>query len=818
VNQPETKAADVDVSVGKNLLRARLLRGLAIILIPAVVAFAALMQVRVPQLEAQVDASLSALLAEDRAAAVADYNRSVLRRLSALGALAPEIRDAAGPAVLPEAVAIRTVPLGDLGTVNLSPGDHQLGSHIEIDLVRRAFNGENPPPEAVRHNGAWRLIYARAFRGENQRGVMFAELPIATIAEQLKDGDPGVYTLVQQANNAATPVIGPPLDSSRGYTSAQVGNSQWFIRFQSEPDWLADLLTGHYWILIAGAVTLAGILLGGAAILSGIPTLLREEIDRILESAENKTALSLQVPPLLPLARLFRQMALLTRRQLITAARKNIDNAEEQPQEEPEEAVPDAPDTEALAAELAIDQEVFEERDDGIPVHIFRSADIRGRTSDELTDQLVERICKAVAVLAQRRGIQTLAVAHDGRPSSDQLRVKVVKTLLASGRDVIELGAAPSPLLYFATHESEYDSGIMITGGHNSDDINGLRFVFQRQLVTNQGIQEILEALRDGVQEQGKGRTIKLDVQGDYLDKVALDVGVALPLRIVVDCNFGAAARLTEEVFAALGCELVIYNQPTDGQRPDDSWSLSGALQALGEKVRTERADLGLLFDSDGDRLHTVTNEGQPVATDQLMMILARDLLERNPGADVVYDVQCTRHFAPFITRCGGRAVISRSGHANVRAKMAQTQALLGGEFSGHVFLTDRWYNFDDGIYTAARLVELLSTSSESYHEMLRDLPKYISSEEITVSIPLRERRQLIRELTTAPDYPGSRVTTLDGLRVDYSDSWGLVQASSTDDTLVFRFEGNDDEALARVQGILREAVLAKMPDLELPF
>ena len=816
MGQPETKVAGV--SVGKNLLRARLLSGLAVILLPAVAAFVALIQLRVPQLETQVDAALSELLAEERAATISDYNRSVLGRLSALGALTPEVRTAAGAAALPEALSVRIVPLGDLGTVNLSPGDHQLGSHIEIDLVRRAFNDENPPPEAVRNNGAWRLIYARPFRGETDRGVVLAELPIAIFADQLKDGQQGTYTLVQRANNAATPVFGPPLDSGRGFTSAQVGDSQWYVRFQSEPDWLAELLAGHYWILAAGGLTLVGILLGGASLLSGVPALLRSETDRILESAENKTALTVQVPPLLPLARLLRQMALLTRRQLVTAARKSIDSAAKQPQEEPSPESPAEPDTEALAAELAIDDGVFEKKDDGIPVHIFRSADIRGRTSDELTDQLVERICRAVAVLAQRRGIQTLAVAHDGRPSSDRLRVNVVKTLLASGRDVIELGEAPIPLLYFATHESEYDSGIMITGGHNDDDVSGLRFIFQKQLVTHQGIQEILKAIRDGLQEQGKGRTTKLDVQGDYLDKIALDVGVALPLRVVVDGNYGAAARLSEEVFATLGCELVAYNTPSDGQRPDEDWSLDGALQALGDRVRSEKADLGILFDSDGDRLHTVTNEGQAVATDQLMMILGQDLLERNPGADVVYDLQCTRHFAPFITRCGGRAVISRSGHANVRAKMNQTQALMGGEFSGHLFLTDRWYRFDDGIYTAARLVELLSTSSDSYHGMLSGLPKYVSSGEISVAVPARERRQLIRDLTTEPDYPGSRVTTLDGLRIDYSDSWGLVQASSTDDSLLFRFEGNDEQALSRVQAVLRRAILEKMPDLELPF
>lgn len=817
MSQPETKVADVDVKVGQNLLRRGLLRGFAIALLPAIAAFAALLLLREPQLEQQLATQLGDSMAVSKASDIDRFNQSMRSRLTAIGSLPEAALDSVASVVVPEASTVRAVPLGDTGTVNLDPGDYRISSAVEIDLVRRAFNRENPEPEAINQGGTWRLVYATAFDNGVKRGVLLAELPVTVLAEQLQPNPQGRYVMVQQANNAADRIIGAPLNTDMAYASAQIGRSQWFIRYQPEKAWLQQLLQGGYWTLAAAGTTLIGILLGAAATLRSIPALLRKEVDRVLESAENRTALQLNVPPLLPMVRLLRQMALLTRRQLITSARKTSETSEAQ---EPavKADVAATPDTEALAAELTIDSDTVDEREDGIPAHIFRSADIRGRTDDELTEQLTERICQTIAVLAQRRGIQTLAVAYDGRPSSERLRVIVVKTLLAAGRDVVELGQAPSPLLYFATHESEYDSGIMITGGHSGDAINGLRIVFQRQLVTGQGIQDILSGVRDGLQEQGKGRTVKLDVQGDYLDKIALDVGVALPLKIVVDCNLGAAATVIEEVFSAMGCEAIIYNKPGDAERPADGWRLQGALDKLGQAVVEAKADIGILFDSDGDRVHTVTNTGQTVATDQLMMVLARDLLDRNPGADIVYDVQCTRHFAPFVTRSGGRAIISRSGHANVRAKMAQAQAILGGEFGGHIYLTDRWYPFDDGIYAAARLVELLSTASETYQELVSALPQYVSSDEITVAMEPREQRQLIRDLTTEPNFPGSRVTTLDGLRIDYADSWGLVQASSSEDALVFRFEGNDQEAMDRVQAVLRRAVKDKAPDLALPF
>jgi phosphomannomutase/phosphoglucomutase len=265
-----------------------------------------------------------------------------------------------------------------------------------------------------------------------------------------------------------------------------------------------------------------------------------------------------------------------------------------------------------------------------------------------------------------------------------------------------------------------------------------------------------------------------------------------------------------------LDCDVISINGPDEGPRPSD-WSLTSALEQLGNRVRDEGADLGVLFDSDGDRLHTVTNAGTPVTTDQLLMILARDMLERNPGADIVYDVKFSRNFAPFVTRAGGRAQMSRSGAAFVREKMQQISALLGADFSGHIFFEERWFGFSDAMYALARLLEILAGESHDYEALVANLPKGMTTPEVYVPVDERMRRKIMRGLLENPDFPGAKVTTLDGLRVDYADGWGLVRGSTTDAALNLRFEGNDETSLARVRNVIYKAIHNIEPELKLP-
>jgi phosphomannomutase/phosphoglucomutase len=346
---------------------------------------------------------------------------------------------------------------------------------------------------------------------------------------------------------------------------------------------------------------------------------------------------------------------------------------------------------------------------------------------------------------------------------------------------------------------------------------NGFKIVFHRKLLSGVGIEEILATIRSRKTTQGSGRTIRSRIEADYIDRIAMDVSLALPLKVVVDNDFGTAARITTPLLESLDCDLVSLNSPEEGPRPTER-TLETALESLGEQVRAESADLGVLFDSDGDRLYTVTEAGVAVGNDLLLMLFARDMLERNPGADVVYDIQCTRQFAPFVTRAGGRAQMSRSGQAFIQEKMLQAEALLAGDLAGHLFFAERWYGFDDAPYAMARLLEILATASSGFGDIVAALPQSRSTPAIHIALESKIRKKIMRALVSNADFPGARITTLDGLRVDYADGWGLVHNSTTESALSLRFEGNDDASLERVKGVLRKAIADAEPGIDLPF
>jgi len=430
---------------------------------------------------------------------------------------------------------------------------------------------------------------------------------------------------------------------------------------------------------------------------------------------------------------------------------------------------------------------------------------------------MVEKIAAAIAAIADDRDIQALAVGHDARPSSARIRTKLVKTLLACGKDVVDIGQVPLALAHYATHNSATESCIMITGGNAAQSVNGFKIIFNQTLLAGSDIQDILTTIRSGRRPQGSGRTAKQDLAPAYIDNLALDIVLPLPLKVVIDCDFGSGAHVASALFEVLDCELLLINQPQDGVESDDRL-LSTSLEELGKKVREEHADIGLFFHNGGDSIHTVTETGRAVENDLLLMLLARDVLERNPGANIVYDVKFTQHFGPFIARAGGGSLLTRSGPSFVREKMLETGAILGGDFDGHIFFSERWHGLDDALYTAARLLEVLAAASPSYDKMVAALPQSISTPELFLTTDKGTRQKLMRKLTSTADFPGARITTLDGLRLDYPDGWGLVRNAPNEGALSMRFEGQDAKGLKRVQAIFREAIAVAMPDLELPF
>ena len=456
----------------------------------------------------------------------------------------------------------------------------------------------------------------------------------------------------------------------------------------------------------------------------------------------------------------------------------------------------------------------------GLPKHIFRAYDIRGDAESELTDEVVTAIAGAIATLASDQGEYSFIVGCDGRLSSPRIKAALIQSLLDSGIDVVDIGIVPSPVLYFATHTLSQRSGLMITGSHNEANINGIKIVLDGKSLVTGGIQSLHSIATKGLFTSGKGRLSREDIIGAYLDRVTDDILMPSPLKIVIDAGNGAASRAAPALFERLGCEVVPMFCDIDGNFPNHSPDTSNEanLSALCERVVRESADLGVAFDGDGDRIACVDPQGNIIRTDKLMMILAKDVLSRNPGRDIVYDVKCSHHLAEVIAQYGGRPVLWKTGHALMKQKIRETDAILGGEFSGHIFFAERWYGFDDGIYTAARLAEIMSADQVSLSELLQDLPAGPNTAEILIPIAEDQKFDLITKVIAQADFQDGKLTTLDGLRVDFAQGWGLVRASNTAAALTARFEADSDQMLQEIQARFKSTLLAVDAELNIPF
>ncbi|MBN7797258.1 phosphomannomutase/phosphoglucomutase [Parahaliea mediterranea] len=479
-------------------------------------------------------------------------------------------------------------------------------------------------------------------------------------------------------------------------------------------------------------------------------------------------------------------------------------------------------DSQILELDLELDREEGGEPE-GFPEHIFRAYDIRGHADTDLSDELVYRIGRAVGEMAAERGESSVIVGGDGRISTPRIRSQLISALLDGGLDVIDIGLVPTPLLYFATQHLDSQAGIMVTGSHNPRDDNGLKIVLDRQTMAAGGIQDIrrrMASASGGDAGYTRGRVITEDIVPAYIDEVAGDIAIAVPLKIVIDAGNGATSDIAPRLFTELGCEVIPLYCEIDGNFPNHPPDTSDErnLDDLCAAVRAEHADFGVAFDGDGDRVAVVTGSGAIVRADLLMMLFAQDVVSRNPGADVVFDVKCTRHLARLITHNGGRPVLWKTGHALMKQKIAETGALLGGEFSGHIFFGERWYGHDDGMYAAGRLAEILSTHDQSLDAALEDFPRTENTPEILVPVEERKKFALMQKIAREADFGAGKVNNLDGIRVDFDTGWGLLRASNTSAALTARFEADTAEHLEAIKRTFREQVARVEPELQLPF
>jgi phosphomannomutase/phosphoglucomutase len=451
---------------------------------------------------------------------------------------------------------------------------------------------------------------------------------------------------------------------------------------------------------------------------------------------------------------------------------------------------------------------------------IFRAYDIRGIVSTVLTPETVELIGRAFGSTAIENGLTTVVIARDGRLSSPGLAKALAKGLQASGCNVIDIGLAPTPVLYFATHYLNTGTGIMITGSHNPPEYNGLKMMLAGSTLHGEEIQ----ALRVRIEKQGftggKGTFKQQNILDAYVKRIADDVKIARPLKFAVDYGNGAAGAVAPQLFKALGQKPQEMYAEVDGNFPNHhpDPSKEENLEDLRHAVAEGKLDLGLAFDGDGDRVGVIDSKGNVIWPDRMMILLTRDILSRNPKGRVIFDVKCSVHLKQAIAAAGGEPIMSKTGHSFIKAKMKETGALLAGEMSGHIFFKERWYGFDDGLYAAVRLLELLSKDKHSPQEVFDALPNSVNTPELNIKLKEGEHYRFIESFTRSAIFDGAEITSIDGLRADFADGWGLVRASNTTPSLVLRFEADSKAGLQRIQNAFREQMRKVDAKIPIPF
>lgn len=698
-----------------------------------------------------------------------------------------------------------------------------------VDMLRQAETGATPPALEVhaagtpqQHINMVQPVSGR--RGDGIVGHLMVSFSPQALQRILKLPAAAGYVELQQLAGAGPLVLGGRGDASlkRGaaHASAPIAGSRWRIAFWSP---LAAQGAGAA-LLTSGAIAVAV-----AALLWLITVWF---IERKLSAAlrrDQVTLLSIVKDMRdgrkgrysAALAELHDTVELMARTASAGMAppeRAGAGAVAEAAQEE--EAVVDSVETDLLFDENALDIDKVEVNESKVDPAIFRAYDIRGIVGDTLTPETVFEIGRAIGSEAYFRGEQTVVVGRDGRLSGPELAEALIRGLRSTGRDVKDVGQVPTPVLYFAAQYLGAHSGVMVTGSHNPPEYNGLKIVLAGETLAGETIQELRKRIEEGDLLTGDGSVETVDVLPDYIERIKSDVQLVRALKVVVDCGNGVAGEAAPRLLKAIGCEVEELFCDIDGNfphhHPDPSKPEN--LASLIQTVEQQGADLGLAFDGDGDRLGVVSSDGAIVWPDRLMMLFAADVLARNPGAQIIYDVKCSRNLARVIGEHGGEALMWRTGHSLIKAKMKETGALLAGEMSGHIFFKERWYGFDDALYSAARLLEILAHEPGRSSEVFAALPDSVNTPELNVPLAEGQPAVFMEKLLNSAHFDNAQVATIDGMRVEFEHGWGLVRASNTTPCLVLRFEADDELALHRIQEEFRRVMLQAEPGLSLPF
>ncbi len=698
-----------------------------------------------------------------------------------------------------------------------------------VDMVRAAETSDRQPPMEVHASGTPQQhinLVRRVLDPSGRRivGHLLVSFPVQDLQRMIGDASLSGYAELRQSSSLVLASQGDAsIKAGPSDGQASVRGSRWQVSY-----WVADArMADGRKLLMAGwvAAGLAALVLFPVAMLLYKKMLAALRLDQaaclgIVKDLRERR--SKPVHPVAALAEMSDTLELMSREAdkgcAVTQAKTKtkVTATKEAAPESIEEVQADMLfDSSALASSSAAGQGSAD-----VSASIFRAYDIRGVVDNTLTTEVVYQLGRAIGSEAYFRGEQTVVVGRDGRLSGPELMDALVQGLKSTGRDVIDIGLVPTPVLYFAAQHLGTGSGVMVTGSHNPPDYNGLKIMLAGEALASEAIQELRKRVETGDLLTGEGSVEKVNVLDDYVARVKSDVQVIRPLKVVVDCGNGAAGEVAPRALKELGCQVEALFCDIDGTFPNHHPDPGKPenLTALIQAVQDQGADLGIAFDGDGDRLGVVTSQGAIIWPDRLMMLYSADVLSRNPGAQIIYDVKSSRNLGKAIAEHGGEALMWQTGHSLLKAKMKETGALLAGEFSGHVFFKERWFGFDDGVYAAARLLEIIANDGRAADEIFAELPDSVNTPELTIGMAEGEPAAFIEKLRATAHFEGAQVINIDGVRVEFDNGWGLVRASNTTPSLGIRFEADDEMALYNIQEEFRRALLQVDPGLSLPF
>lgn len=705
----------------------------------------------------------------------------------------------------PEALAVRLIPKG---TAQLERDHAAPISFAELDLIRRAENRADAHPEMARDGDNLQLHLIEPIPAESSEapsGTLMVTLDSSELLKRFSVGDStlGQARLTQRIPGSGSQLLFQHGDGATDFShQVTIPQSHWQVEFRASEE-LARRTEEMpaLWLVALSATSIVSLLL--AWLISYVVA--RKQQPRGISSqaaaqnadlAEVKAAEAKMTNPLYHNQDIL-DIAVADEDQDILGLDKQ--QARPKPKTQTRPAV-------APAFEL--------------PMEIFRAYDIRARAS-QLTQELTEHLGRALGSEALDQGETHILVARDGRTHSPELSEHLIRGITETGCHVINLGVVPSPVMYFATHHlSETSSGVMVTASHNPADYNGFKMVINGVTLADEAVLDIRSRISRQEYHSGHGDVETLDVVPDYIDRILSDVALVGDISLVIDAGNAVPGAVAPRLFEELGCQVTPLYCDLDGTFPNhcpDPTKVEN-LQDLIAKVQEVNADLGVAFDGDGDRLVVVTPKGQIIWPDHLLMLFARDILSRHPGADVIFDVKCSRQLNQVITSYGGRPIMWKTGHSPMKAKMIETQALIGGEYSGHIFIKDRWYGFDDGLYTMARLLEIITLRDQGIDEAFEAFPILPSTPELKIEVPEERKFDLVEQLVARGDFKSGKATTIDGLRVDFAKGWGLVRASNTSAALTLRFEAESEEALKTIQQLFKRELLKIDSNLKIDF